>query len=238
MRWNLEQGFLERFKMVEWLKPTMKRLGRYVVLSTLVGVVLLVTAAEPRALESDWNDVNWRAISHDMRVYLCTREAPPVWCPDWNAWSQRNKAKPPNYKTDRQLESEAAEAVRKAEAERVRKLEAAKQPKRVISDQIWKAVVKRLATTAPSVQDYKTVTTRAFKDGDASALELLGYFHATGYGVETNYENAYEYYALAFLAGAKHVRINMTELWPSLIREAKGRINKKFNATGAGPTSK
>ncbi len=216
----------------------MKRRRKGVVLGAMVGVAFVAIAGASRALESDWNDVNWRAISYDMRVYLCAREAPPVWCPDWIAWSKHNKDKPPNYKSDRQLESEAAEAARKAESERVRKLEVAKQPKRVISDQIWKAVVKRLATTAPTAQDYKTVTTRAFKDGDATALELLGYFHATGYGVETNYEKAYEYYALAFLAGAKHVRANMTELWPSLIREAQARMSKRFNATGAGPASK
>ena len=57
-------------------------------------------AKTSRALESDWNDiVNWRAISYDMRVYLCAREAPPVWCPDWTAWSKRNRVKPPIYKS-------------------------------------------------------------------------------------------------------------------------------------------
>ena len=215
-----------------------KYLAGSLVLGALVSIVFLTNANTSRALESDWNDVNWRAISYDMRVYLCARVAPPVWCPDWLACANLNKVKPPNYKTDRQLESEAAAAARKAEAERVRRLEAAKRPKRVISDQIWYAVVKRLAKIPPSDQDYKTVTTRAFKDGDAAAFELLGYFHATGYGVKTDDEKAYEYYALAFLADGKHVRANMNELWPSLIREVQERMRKKFNATGAGPASK
>ena len=208
-----------------------------VTVSLLVGVWLASGAGPAGALESDWNDVNWRAISYDMRVYLCSREAPPVWCPEWNAWAERNKFKLPVYKSDRQLEQERIDAKRKAEAKRLRKLEAAKNPKRVVSDQIWNAVVKRLATRAPSPQDYKTVTTRAFKDGDANAFELLGFFHAKGYGVETNYEKAYEYYALAFLAGATHVRENMDKLWPSLIAEAKSRMRKQFDKTGARQAS-
>ena len=195
--------------------------------------VLLWGRSTTVALESDWNDVNWRAISYDMRVYLCSRETQPVWCPDWNAWAERNISKKPVYKSDRQLERERAEAKRRAEAERIRKLEAAKQPKRVVPDQIWNAVVKRLATTPPSAQDFQTVTTRAFKDGDAGALELLGYFYAKGYGVEANYEKAYEYYALAFLAGATHVRENMDNLWPSLIAEARARMRTQFDKTGA-----
>ena len=108
-----------------------------------------------------------------MRVYLCAREAPPVWCPELRVTGSSRRS------TNLIANSKARQPKpRKAEAERV--LEVAKQPKRVISDQIWKAVVKRLATTVPTAQDYKTVTTRAFKDGDATALELLGYFHATG----------------------------------------------------------
>ena len=211
---------------------------RSVLLGVGIAALFVSWAGAASALESDWNDVNWRGLSYDLRVYLCAREAPPGWCPEWNAWAERNKVKPPTYKSDRQLEREAAEAARKAKAERLSRLELAKQPKRNVPDQIWNAVIKRLKTTPPSAQDYQTVTTRAFKDGDPAALELLGYFHAKGYGVEINYEKAYEYYALAFVAGATHVRTNMAQLWPSLIREAQLRMREKFKTTGAGPASK
>ncbi len=213
-----------------------RNLPTFAFAATLIGA--LIARADPAiALESDWNDVNWRAISYDMRIYLCAREAPPQWCPEWNEWAKRNKFKLPVYKTDRQVDEERIEAARRAKAERLRKLEVAKTPKRVISDQIWQAVIKRLAIIPPTSQDYQTVNTRAFKDGDPAALELLGYFYATGYGVDLNYEKAYEFYALAHLAGAQHVRTNMDELWALLVREAQTRMREKFDRPGAARRS-
>ncbi len=209
-----------------------RNLPTFAFAATLIGTSISGVGS-PGALESDWNDVNWRAISYDMRIYLCAREAPPQWCPEWNKWAKRNKFKLPVYKTDRQFDKERIEAARKAKAERLHKLEVAKTPKRVISDQIWQAVIKRLATSPPTAQDHSTVNTRAFKDGDPAALELLGYFYATGYGVDLNYEKAYEFYALAYLAGAQHVRANMDELWTLLVREAQTRMREKFDRTGA-----
>ena len=95
-------------------------------------------------------------------------------------------------------------------------------------DDQWKAVVARIAGAKPTEVDLEIVRKRAFRDGDPAAFEILGYVNATGWGATADYEKAYEYYGMAFLAGATHAKENMDRLWTQLSEDARSRLTAKF----------
>lgn len=174
-----------------------------------------IDASRPRVL--DLSLPEWNRLTFRRSLTLCSAvDLQPDWCNDWyaamagvaaeEAYSQRA--------ADRKAEVEAAEAERKA---------------RIAA---WRAVIARVRTRTMTKDDVAEVRKRA-DAGDAEALELLGWMHTRGYGVDMDFVRAYEFYGRAVLAGRPQAKPNLDRIWPYLNGAEKQQVIERFedNAT-------
>jgi TPR repeat protein len=188
-------------------------------------VLALGLCAGAPALATDWNGVNWRGLTLEMQTYLCGRDAAPQWCPEWRKWSYERIGTAPNYA---------------AELEEIRRKAAPPKPQdreKTVPDEVWKAVVAKVAAIAPDADDLATIEKRAKDDSDAGAYEILAYIYARGFGVANDLEKAYEYYGQAFIRGANHVKPNLDNLWKQLDADAQARMRQMFEKAAGFATA-
>ncbi len=176
------------------------------------------SAGENGPTPSDWEAFVWAELTTARAAYICLSDQPASWCGEW--WESRAT----------QISKEMSESPSVVEAGKDDTDRDEKQPK-TVSDPEWEALLKRVATRPPNRADFKTLSLRADEDADPAAMEVLGYAYAAGWGVAQDYAMAYKYYGRAFLAGAKHVKPNLDQVWTSLTPAQQQHLKGLFAAT-------
>ena len=165
-------------------------------------------ATEPERVPSAVN-VDWRSLEPELQQYFCLQEPPPAWCTEWRG----RPAVDPEFPM-----------LRPDEIPRP-----AWKPKYWhIKHSVWNQLIETLKARPPTRDDILTMHVRAFEDGDTDAMEMLGYAFSAGWGVVANYRRAYEYYALAYLAGIDRVKSNLDAVWPFLSPEDQATVTDRF----------
>jgi hypothetical protein len=162
---------------------------------------------------SDWEELAWSELTTARATVICLSDQPASWCGEW--W-----------------ESRSIEIAKNTPAAELEESEPEEKPK-AVPDADWEALLHRVSTRPPNPADLGTLSLRAKEDADPAAMELLGYAYAAGWGVEQDYARAYEYYGLAFVAGASHVKPNLDELWTFLEPEQRQRLKGMFPASAS-----
>lgn len=179
------------------------------------------SAGENGPTPSDWENFDWAELTTARAAYICLSEQPASWCGQW--WESRAT----------QVTKKAPDA-EKEETAPARPAALDEKPK-MVSDDDWNALLKRVAAAPPNPADFKTLSLRAREDADPAAMEVLAYAYAAGWGVAQDYAMAYKYYGRAFLAGASHVKPNLDQIWAYLTPEQQQRLKGSFaDAAPAG----
>ena len=178
------------------------------------------SAGENGPTPSDWESFDWAELTSARATYICLSDQPASWCGQW--WESRAT------QVTKKVSESQSEAEKK-EAEPYGPPALDEKPK-MVSDADWEALLQRVATAPPNAADFRTLSLRAGEDADPAAMEVLGYAYAEGWGVAQDYAMAYRYYGRAFLAGARHVKPNLDQIWPFLTPEQQQSLKGLFAA--------
>ena len=163
-----------------------------------------------------WPDTDkvpeWQTLRFPRNLRVCDSLLPPAWCADWLEAMKAVAASDPFIEIASEMSSEIA-AVR----ERMRQS--------MIS---WQEVLARVRSRRMSPKDVAEVRRRA-ELGDNAALEVLGWMHVKGYGVEMDFAKGYEYYFRAVLRGRNDLLANLDAIWSYLSSPEKARLRAQFN---------
>ncbi|MEI8394472.1 MAG: S4 domain-containing protein [Rhodospirillaceae bacterium] len=168
-----------------------------------------VETARPKT--DDLTLVEWLRMPFGDYLLTCSTMLPPDWCPDWHA-AMRALTETPEY-----LSPTAILAARRIKEE----------DDRAAAIKAWKETVNRVAADTIQPADIELMK-QHMRDGDATAMELLGWIHSIGRGVKKDYTRAYEYYGWAVLAGREDLRPTLELLWARLNQTQKEELNEIF----------
>lgn len=177
-------------------------------------------AGEMGPTPSDWEKLVWSELTTARATLICLSDQPASWCGEW--WESR----------DTEIAEKTPEIAKNTPAAELEDSEPVEKPK-AVPDADWEALLHRVSTRPPNPADFETLSLRAKEDADPAAMEVLGYAYAAGWGVEQDYARAYEYYGLAFVAGASHVKPNLDQLWTYLAPEQRQRLKGMFQASAS-----
>ena len=164
-----------------------------------------------RAKPTDLSLPEWRRLVFSDNMTVCTSLLTPDWCPDWYG-AMRKLSTESAYKT--LADGLAAQRIRE-EDERAAKIKA------------WRDAVARAGAGRPSPDDL-TVIRQHIQDGDAAAMELMGWMYVNAVFFKRDYTRAYEMYGRAVLAGREDLRPTLDALWKQLNETQKLEINQIF----------
>lgn len=162
----------------------------------------------------------WREMPVVHNFRLCTSMLTPDWCDAF--WARLTAT----------ATSEAyRDFLQRLEDER---LEAAGQGP--IQGIPWMVIVKGVAEGKLTRAQMAAIRKSA-REGDARALELLGWMYSVGQNVRQDYMQAYRYYGEAFLRGNTGVKKNMDAIWEWLEPHKRRELRDFFDRlerSGAG----
>ncbi len=153
----------------------------------------------------------WKRLPFADNMMVCASLLTPPWCPAWHA-AMRVVTRDPAY-VDLVMAPTTQRI--KEEDERQAKIDA------------WHATLKHAGTNSLTAADLSLIR-RQVQDGNADAMELLGWMYLKGVGLLRNYARAYEYYGRAVLAGRTDLRPTLDSLWQLLNEAQKNELRSLF----------
>ena len=168
-----------------------------------------VEAVRPKT--QDLALAEWLRVPFGDYILTCSTLLPPKWCPEWYEAFKMYATLP-----------EFTEPAAILTAKRIKDEDA-----KIAAAQAWKDTLARLSQNRVRPDDIELIRTHA-KDGEVTALELLGWIYYDGRGVTKDYGQAYKYYGRAVLAGREDLRPILEKIWQLLNETQKLEINQIF----------
>ena len=168
-----------------------------------------VEAVRPKT--DDLTKPEWARVPFGSYVLTCSTLMPPKWCPDWYAAIKKLTTQPEYLDPTNML---AAQRMKEEDA-------------RTTAAQAWKDMLIRLSLNKVKPDDIELIKQHA-KEGDVTALELLGWIYYDGRGIPKDNGLAYQYYGRAVLAGREDLRPILEKIWGQLNETQKLEINQIF----------
>ncbi len=171
--------------------------------------ILAMETARPKLLDVTLPE--WRRTPFGDSMMVCATLLPPDWCPAWH-----------DAMAELSRDSAYTDLATGLANQRIRE-EDARQAK----IDLWQHALNHVATNQITPQDMDLIRRHA-ADGDAVAMEALGWMFAQGQGVRRDYARAYEFYGRAVLAGRNDLRPTLSALWPMLNETQKNEARSLF----------